>query len=193
MDAQEESFDPGGDSASRHEITDDQWALIEPLIPVVQRRADGKGRPWRNDREVLNGILWVLRHDKPWRAMPTCFPSHQTCRRRFQQWLNDGTLKLILEALEHDLRERGGMDLTRCLPDDINYKTRESEGASVVDWQSRTALLFFSPVTQKLLRRLGSKLARRIGEPRRLLTEDWPTLGIALGVSQLFMSQIQDL
>jgi transposase len=42
-------------------LTDEQWSILEPLIPEPVRRADGRGRPWRANREVLNGILWILR------------------------------------------------------------------------------------------------------------------------------------
>ena len=42
-------------------LTDAQWAIIEPLIPKPRRRKDRRGRPWREPREVLGGILWVLR------------------------------------------------------------------------------------------------------------------------------------
>lgn len=41
----------------REELTDEQWAILEPLIPPLPRRPDGKGRPWRDNREVLHGIL----------------------------------------------------------------------------------------------------------------------------------------
>ena len=40
------------------DLTDKQWALIEPLFET-KRRADGRGRPWRDPRDVLNGVLWV--------------------------------------------------------------------------------------------------------------------------------------
>ena len=43
------------------DLTDEQWEILEPLIPDPPRREDGKGRPWRDPRDVLNGILWVLR------------------------------------------------------------------------------------------------------------------------------------
>lgn len=46
--------------ARREEMTDEQWAVIEPLIPPLPRRPDGRGRPWRENRELLSGILWVL-------------------------------------------------------------------------------------------------------------------------------------
>src|ERR671916_1798533 len=49
------------------DLTDEQWEVLMPLLPDPPRRADGKGRPWRDPRNVLNGILWVLRTGAPWR------------------------------------------------------------------------------------------------------------------------------
>jgi transposase len=43
------------------ELTDEQWAVIEPHLPELPRCEDGRGRPWRESREVMNGILWILR------------------------------------------------------------------------------------------------------------------------------------
>ena len=68
-----------------HDLTDAQWGFIEPLLLALPRRADGRGRPWRDSREVLNGILWVLRTGAQWSAMPSRYPPYQTCHRRFQQ------------------------------------------------------------------------------------------------------------
>ena len=52
------------------DLTNEKWEVLEPLIPAPVRRADGRGRPWRNSRDVLNGILWVLRTGAPWRDLP---------------------------------------------------------------------------------------------------------------------------
>ena len=87
------------------DLTDEQWEILELLIPDPPRRADGKGRPWRDPRDVLNGILWVLRTGAPWRDLPKRYPSYQTCHRRFQGWACDGTLERVLAALSEDLRE----------------------------------------------------------------------------------------
>ncbi len=43
------------------DLTDAQWAIIEPLIPKPRRRMDERGRRWREPRQVLGGILRVLR------------------------------------------------------------------------------------------------------------------------------------
>jgi len=53
------------------DLTDEQWAVLEPLFPEPAKRVDGCGRPWRGTREVLNGMLWVLRTGAPWRDLPT--------------------------------------------------------------------------------------------------------------------------
>jgi len=89
--------------ARREELTDEQWALIEPMIPELPRREDGRGRLWKDTREVMNGVLWILRSGASWQDLPDRFPPYQTCHRRFQQWVREGTLRKVLEALAQDL------------------------------------------------------------------------------------------
>jgi len=55
---------------STRDLTDAQWETLDKLIPEPPRRKDGRGRPWKNPRAVLNGILWVLRTDAPWADIP---------------------------------------------------------------------------------------------------------------------------
>ena len=107
----------GLDMVRREELTDEQWAIIEPLIPPSPRRPDGRGRPWKDNRAVLNGILWILRSGARWKDLPERFPPYQTCHRRFQMWVRDGTLRRVLEALAEDLRRRGELDLSECFID----------------------------------------------------------------------------
>jgi hypothetical protein len=54
------------------------------FLPKLARRKDGRGRPWRENRAVLNGILWILRTGVPSADLPDRYPSYQTCHRRFQ-------------------------------------------------------------------------------------------------------------
>jgi transposase len=100
------------------DLTDEQWSVIRPLIPEPTRRKDGKGRPWRDSREVMNGILWILlRTGACWYDMPDRYPPpYQTCHHgRFQQWVRSGVFRQILEALANDLCDRGGIDdLSEC-------------------------------------------------------------------------------
>lgn len=99
------------------ELTDRQWAILDPLILEPARRYDVRGRPWKNRRSVLNGILWVLRTGAPWADLPECDPSYQTCHRRFQQWVRSGIMRGVLEALAEDLRIRGRLDVREAFID----------------------------------------------------------------------------
>ena len=113
---------------SNDELTDEQWARIGPLLPEAVRRSDGKGRPRRENREVLNGILWILRSGARWKDLPERFPPYQTCHRRFSQWVKDGTLRQVLEALARDLQERGELDLSECFIDGTFIVAKKGDG-----------------------------------------------------------------
>ena len=116
------------------DLTDEQWSILKPLIPEPRRRPDGKCRPWRDCREVMNGILWILRTGAPWHDMPDRYPPYQTCHRRFQQWVRSGVFEQILQALATDLHERGGIDLSECYIDGTfivaKKGTRDEVGAT---------------------------------------------------------------
>ena len=62
-------------------------------------------------RDVLNGILWILRTGAPWKDMPSRYPPYQTCHRWFQKWTQQGVFAQILRALAEDLYERGDIDI----------------------------------------------------------------------------------
>ena len=93
------------------DLTDAQWALLGPFFRP-KRRADGRGRPWRDARQVLNGVLWILRTGAAWSDLPDRYPPYQTCHRRFQQWQRNGQLLRILQKVAEDLRDRGKLDLS---------------------------------------------------------------------------------
>jgi len=101
-------------------LTDAEWAVVGPLLPAPRRRADGRGRPWRDARAVLDGVLWVLQTGAPWHALPSGprgYPPYQTCHRRFQQWVRAGALERVVRALATALERRGALDLTECFVD----------------------------------------------------------------------------
>jgi len=163
--------------ARREELTDEQWSLIEPLFdkpPAVTTR----GRPRRSEREVLNGVLWILRSGARWYDLPDRFPPYQTCHRRFQEWVKDGRLRKVIETLAADLHTRGKLDLSECFIDGtfVSAKKGASElarpsGAKArSSWQWQTALVFLSPSTPLLLRRMKSNLSAKLcasGSPMR--------------------------
>ena len=149
------------------ELTDEQWELIEPLLPQIKRK-DGRGRPRIKDRAVLNGIFWILRTGAAWADLPKRFPSYQTCHRRFQEWVAAGTLRAVLEALAEDLRRRGGLDLSECFIDGTFVVAKkgaaqwERPSAAKVrsSWRWQTAMVFLSPYTLHLLLHMKSPLSR---------------------------------
>jgi len=59
----------------RWEVSDAEWPLLETILQPV-RRKDGRGRPWRDSRAVLNGVLWVLGTGAQWRELPSRYPPY---------------------------------------------------------------------------------------------------------------------
>ena len=74
--------------ARRYELTDREWELIQPLILISHT-----GRPQKDIRAHLNGILWLAR----WSDLPARFGPHQTVYSCFCRWRDDGNLKKIFE------------------------------------------------------------------------------------------------
>ena len=99
------------------ELTNEQWNRIEPIIISAKQRKDPRGRKERDPREVLNGILWILRTGASWKDLPQRYPPYQTCHRRFQQWVKLGVFRRIAEELAQDLDERGGIDIREAFID----------------------------------------------------------------------------
>jgi transposase len=81
----------------RHDLTDEQWVLLEPLLPV--ERTGRQGRPWIPHRQVLNGVLWRTRTGAPWRDLPSAYGSWQTVYGRHRTWSADGTWEQVLAEL----------------------------------------------------------------------------------------------
>jgi len=69
------------------ELTDQAFARVHPLLPSNSRR----GKPWRDHRQVLGGIMWKLHTGRPWRDVPGRFGPWQTCYSRLRRWQRDGT------------------------------------------------------------------------------------------------------
>lgn len=89
-------------SIHRYEMTDAEWAIVEPLIVRHHR-----GRPQKDIRAHMNGILWIARSGARWEDLPARYSPHQTVYSCFCRWRDDGTLEKIFEALhaQADLSE----------------------------------------------------------------------------------------
>jgi len=82
-------------------VTEELWERLAPLLPVRQRRFRYPGRLPVDDRSALEGILWVLRNDVPWRRLPTTLfgVSGVTCWRRLRDWHKAGVWQALHEQL----------------------------------------------------------------------------------------------
>ena len=83
---------------NRHDLSDEQWALLGPLLPVERRGV--RGRPWAPHRPVVNGILWRTRTGSPWRDLPAEYGAWQTVYGRHRTWSADGTWDEVLTGLQ---------------------------------------------------------------------------------------------
>lgn len=157
-------------------LTDQQWNVLEPLIGELPQQTDRRGRPWRSSREVLNGILWILRTGAQWADLLDRYPPYQTCHWRFQRWVREGALKRVLEALAQDLKARGKLDLSECFIDGTFVvakkggcvgKTKQDKGSKLLgktgQWQ--TVLVFRSPSVPPRPRLTTLPLSRQRSTP----------------------------
>jgi transposase len=93
----------------RHELTDAQYAQLEPSLP--EPRHDGHaGRPWLPHRTVINGILWALRTGAPWRDLPEYYGRWNTVYTRFKRWRRDGTWTRLYITLLSQRDQHGRID-----------------------------------------------------------------------------------
>ena len=85
------------------DLTDDEWAYVEPLIPPARR---GGGKRVVDIRAVMNGVMYILSTGCQWRYIPKDFPPRSTLHDYFTWWICDGTLDRIHHALYVECREK---------------------------------------------------------------------------------------
>lgn len=88
------------------ELSEVAWARIEPLMP----RAVGRSRPWRDHRQVVEGIVHRYRTGIPWRDMPERFGPWQTVWKRHHRFSTDGTWDKLLAVLQAEADAAGDLD-----------------------------------------------------------------------------------
>lgn len=106
----------------RHELSDEEWAQLEPLLPP-QRPATG--RPAHDHRTVLNGMIWILRTGAPWRDLPERYGSWKTVYSRFRRWRDTGIWDRILLTLQHDGAHDGAIDGSLAMIDGSSIRAHQ--------------------------------------------------------------------
>ena len=96
---------------NRGDLTDAQWARLQPLLPP-QRRGKGTtgGRPRNDDRQTINGILWILRTGAPWDDLPERYGKRSTVSTRYYRWIAQGIWDRMYEAVKADADAAGELD-----------------------------------------------------------------------------------
>ena len=113
------------------DLTDEEWALVEPLVPPAKR---GGRRREVNVREVVNGIMYVLSTGCQWRYVPKDLPPKSTLHDYLDLWNYDGTLETIHHVLYMKCREKIGRETspTACVIDSQSVKSAEKGGLASI-------------------------------------------------------------
>ena len=120
------------------DLTDEEWAILEPLLERPRR--DGRGRPRTVDRrEVVNAILYVLRTGCQWRSLPEGFPTWQTVYWYFARWTDEGTWEGVNDQLRRQLRVQRGRaaEPSAAIIDSQSVKTTEKGASAATTRASR--------------------------------------------------------
>lgn len=114
--------------AHRHELTDEQWEIVGPLVTEEPAKT---GRPLREAREMLNAALWILRTGAPWRDLPERYGPWQTAYDYFSAWRTNGTYDRILETLQIRLDSEGKVDWDLFCIDGSNVRASHSAAGAL--------------------------------------------------------------
>lgn len=92
---------------ARAQLTDAEWALIEPYLPVGER-----GPYPERLRQQFEGVIWRFRAGAQWREVPSEFGAWTTVSNRFRQWRDAGVFEALLEGMIAEAAKRGEVDLS---------------------------------------------------------------------------------
>jgi transposase len=108
-------------------VSDRLWELVGPLLPRKERRFRYPGRKRLDDREALQGILFVLHTGVAWRHLPLelGFGSGSTCYRRLGEWQEAGVWDKLHARLLAELRAAGAIEWSRAVADSSHVQAKK--------------------------------------------------------------------
>lgn len=111
-------------------LSDAQWALIEQLLP---RSEHARGPNFKNNRQIVEGILYRLRTGVPWRDLPGCFGPWQTVWKRQRRYASDGTWDRIMVALAAIADDGSALDWAVSIDSTVVRAHQHAAGARRID------------------------------------------------------------
>lgn len=131
-------------------VSDELWAMVEPLLPRRRRRARWRGgRPRVDDRAVFTGIVFVLKSGIPWTMLPRELGcgSGVTCWRRLRDWQAAGVWRRLHQVLLDQLGSADRIDWSRAVVDSQTVAAkrgakRPGPTARIAANRARSAMLF---------------------------------------------------
>jgi len=109
----------------RHDLTDEEWARLEPLLPAHPRQ----GRRWADHRMVINGVFHRVRAGCPWRDLPVQYGNWKTVYNRHRRWSADGTWEQILDALRAGCDQVEGAEWAAAIDSTVVRAHQHAAGA----------------------------------------------------------------
>ena len=125
----------------RFDLSDEEWTLLEPLMPKSRKSARS------DDRKIMNAIFYVLRTGCQWRALPHDLPPWKTVYTYFRVWRLDGTWRRIHDTLRRQVRRSIGKqsEPSAAILDSQTVKTTEKGGRTATMLSRRERVV--SPIS----------------------------------------------
>ena len=123
----------------RYELTDAEWARLAPLLPRSRT-----GRPRKDDRQIINALLWLARAGAPWRDLPEHYGPWRTVATRFYRWTASGLWQRVLSAVQRGADAVGRIDWSVHHVDSTVIRAHQHAagakgGSAVRPWAARAA------------------------------------------------------
>jgi transposase len=112
---------------TRGDLTDGEWELVEPFLPLGERG------PIPDLRRHLNAVMWRFRTGSPWRDIPERYGSWSTAYGRFQLWATAGTFQALMDGVIAEAAARGQVDLSLVSVDSTVARAHHHAAGMVVD------------------------------------------------------------
>ncbi|MFI6910460.1 IS5 family transposase [Nonomuraea sp. NPDC050394] len=109
----------------RHDLTDEEWERLAPLLPVNPRQ----GGRWADHRTVINGVFFRTRTNITWRDLPSCYGNWKTVYNRHRRWSMDGTWGKLLDGLRAGCDAAEGADWTVSVDSTVVRAHQHAAGA----------------------------------------------------------------